>query len=157
MERTATAIAMALLTGLAAALSAAPVSAVDPDCTKDFDIADSELLASERDLDPNEEETGLEDVDANESDVEVTVDLETDDSELEFGIFEDTGSCDRSQNVSTDCASDVKLDTTGSQTSEDSETCMLHSPSSGVRDFYVVMENLQDSGDPLGYEIYVSS
>lgn len=143
---------------VAAGLSVAPsVAAVDADCTEDFDIADSELLASTRDLDPGEMETGLEDVEDNETNQEVTVELTSNDDKLEFGVFEDVSGCDRSNNVSSNCLSDVTLDTTDPSVNTDSETCTLESPDSGTREFFFVQENIEDPGDELEYKIFVST
>jgi hypothetical protein len=150
------AIAIAVTMSLTAVLSALPATAVSPDCTKDFDIVDSEALASERQLGADASETGLEDAIALDGDENVTVELRTNDDELELGIFEDNNGCERSTHASSNCDSDVLLDTTGSDT-EDSQTCTIEAPNSGSRDFYFVFENVEMDGDPLKYKVYVSS
>lgn len=155
MEQRSMAIAIAVGMNLTAALSAVPVAAVDADCDADFQIKDSETLANTRQLAAGANETGLEDVTAKDGDEKVTVELLTDDDELEFGIFEDMPPCQRSSNVSDDCDDDVQLDTTGQESTE-THTCNLEAPLSGSRDFYIVFENVQ-STDALDYKVYQDS
>lgn len=156
MTTTTTAKAIALATLMVAtSLTVAPAAtAVDPSCTEDFDIADSESAATSRDLNPNADETGLEDAAASSGDEQVTIELLTNSDKLELGIFEDIDGCQRATHVSpTSCESDMTLDTTPANVKTDSVTCTIEAPDSGTRDFYFVVENLQ--GDELSYQAYV--
>lgn len=156
-DKTAMALALTLVAGVVGLgmAPASPVVAVTADCTHDFDIPDSELLSSPRTLAASASETGRERVMAVSGDEDVRVELQTNDDQLEFGIFEDINGCVRSTNVSpASCESDVLLDTTDPNEDEDSHLCKLLAPSSGSRTFYVVFENVQSS-DALEYEVFL--
>lgn len=153
----ATAMAFALVAGLAGLSLTPTVAAVIADCDDEFLIPDSEPLIS-RVLLGNAAETGREDVTASGGDEEITVDLRSNNDKLEFGVFVlDGNNCLVAANEDpalSDCGSSEVLDTTdGDQT--ESKACTLEAPSSGTLEYYVHVVNQQS--DQLSYKIWMSA
>lgn len=155
MEQRATAIAIAVAMSLTAALSAVPAAAVGADCTDDFLIPDSEPLTP-RDLAGNEDEVGLEDVEAGTGSENVTVRLDSKSDKLEFGVFVFDANDDCVSASSLDqsnCGTSEVLDTT-SEPAPVKEVCRIDAPTSGTEDYYFHVENPQS--DSLDYSIWMS-
>lgn len=153
----ATAMALALVAGVAG-LGAIPfAAAVGDDCNDEFEIQDSEALGS-RILLGNAEETGLEDVTAVGGKEEVTVRLDSSPDELEFGVFVNnptTQECVEASSLNfSDCTASETLKTS-QQVTEDELTCELKAPQDGTREYFFHIVN-QES-DRLDYTIWMSA
>lgn len=141
------AIAMALaLAGIAGGLSLAPnVLAEHNNCHKSFDVADSEGLALERELEPGEIDVGEEAISEDEV---MNVELTTPNDELEWSVYrEDTnGTC--VEYTASNCDGPNTLSTRGAV-----GTCDLKIADDDV--FYLLVENVEPStGDELEFKAW---
>lgn len=141
----ATAMALALVAGVAG-LSAVPlVSAGHSNCHEDFEIADSEASAGNRNLDADEIEIGLEDVSSGTPET-LSMGLRSIFDRLEVKVYElDGTTC--TDVTSEACPADpVVLDSFNEEA-----TCDLDAPKD--LDYFVHFENAQ-STDGLVYETW---
>lgn len=136
---------------VAAGLSVAPpAAALTADCDENFEIADSETLASERKLKKNKSEVGHEDVLAGSAE-ELHVQLVTDNDELTWQVFFIDADNKCSDYTAGECNGENVIDQ-----QDEEQTCTLNDPSSGTRDYYVKVLNSEDApADSLKYKMWV--
>lgn len=153
-NRIATAVTLALVAGLAGLSGIPTAAAVGPDCNEEFLIPDSKPPLS-RILLGNIGETGLEDVAAGGSE-EVTVQLDSEDSRLEFGVFYlDGQTCTVAMDDGRSTCDDTEVLETETTSATVTRTCQIDAPNSEGVDFYfhVVDQKIE----PLEYRIWMSS
>lgn len=110
--------------GLASALPA--TAAVADRCDGDFPLQDSEVLAQDRNLDPQETIVGEITLDSSDSDRTLHVDLKTNNRELDFHVFREDNGCDSYATTDADCEGEI------TKKNADSDTgCVMQAPGQG--------------------------
>lgn len=133
---------LALLATIAVAGIVPTTVSADPNCQSDFTIPGSKPLAA-RTIASAASEIGEIDVGFSAS-VDITVELATDEDQLEFVVYYLDGlNCVKASGTSeSTCADPVSLDTAGSLVlPPQSHECTLEPPSSGTRTYFVGVMN----------------